>query len=112
MSLVTKRPSMKEIENHVIQQTVEGAGVVIHWERLGLELGESQNILDVIKRDHHDVTSCCRKMLSQWLNKSPVATWNDLIKAFNELNLPVASSELEKSLLKSKYNVCTCMYTE
>ena len=109
ISLVTKRPTMKEIENYVIQQTVEGAGVVIHWERLGLELGESQNILDVIKRDHHDITSCCREMLNQWLTRSPAATWNNLIKALNDLNLPVASRELKKSLMKSKHSVRTCM---
>ena len=105
VSLVARRPTMRELEKYVIQQTVEGAGVVIHWERLGLELGESQNVLDVIKRDLRDVSSCCKEVLSQWLSKSPAATWNDLIKAFDNLNLPVASSELKWSLMKSKYSV-------
>ena len=105
VSLVARRPTIRELVKYVIQQTVEGAGVVIHWERLGLELGESQNVLDVIKRDHRDVSSCCKEVLSEWLTRSPAVTWNDLIKAFDNLNLPVASSELKRSLMKSKYSV-------
>ena len=94
---------MLELENYVIRQKIEGAGVVVCWESLGLRLLISQNILDIIKEDCHDVESCCKKMFDRWLNDFPKAKWNDLIQAFNDIEKPVAASELKKSLIKSEY---------
>ena len=102
ISLVNRRPTMQEFEKYVIQQTIEGAEVVIYWEQLGLQLGESQNILDRIKSNCHDIESCCKEVFKKWLAKSPAATWNDIIKALNETNLHTAANELKKSLMKSE----------
>ena len=93
---------MVELEKYVIHQKIEGAGVVVHWERLGLRLVESQNILEIIKEDCRDVESCCKTMFFRWLEDSPEAIWDDLIQAFNDIQMPLAASELQKSLIKSK----------
>lgn len=102
-TLVNKRPTMLELENYVIRQKVEGAGVVVCWESLGLRLLISQNRLDVIKENCRDVESCCKEMFVRWLNDFPKAKWNDLIQAFNDIEKPVAANELKKSLIKSEY---------
>ena len=93
---------MVELDNYVIQQKIEGAGVVVHWESLGLQLLKSQNVLEIIKRDCHDVESCCKKMFVRWLEGSPEAKWDDLIQVFYDIQMPLAAIELEKSLIKSE----------
>jgi len=102
------RPTIQKFEQYVIYQTVDGAGVVNHWEQLGLELLKHQNALDIIKENYHNVESRCKKVFSEWLSISPAATWNDLIQALNNIKLYAAANELRKSLIKGE---CICTKT-
>ena len=60
------------------------------WRDLGIELLQQDGIagLDVIKTNNtDDVTKCCSKMLSLWLQRQTEASWNQLIEAIVQVKL-------------------------
>ena len=76
------------------------------WYDIGLELLEQkdENAIEIIKKENTgDISECCTKMLKLWLNKSPNATWNQLIEALKApgIELNDAASKIEGMLLPS-----------
>ena len=65
------QPTVDELEEHVISL------VATKWYGLGLVLLDTRykDMLDVIERQHKQVESCSKKMLSKWLEISDIGTW-------------------------------------
>lgn len=71
------------------------------WRDLGTELMKQDDVYDlnVIEENHpNDVSECCSKMFKEWLQRTPNASWKQLVEALKEVNLTQLASELEKSL--------------
>ena len=55
--------------------------------------------LDVIKANNtDDVSKCCSKMLSLWLQRQTEASWNQLIEALVQVKLNRVAQEIKKGL--------------
>ena len=68
---------------------------------MGIELLGQDGIadLDVIKANNtDDVTKCCSKMLSLWLQRQTEASWNQLIEALVQVKLNRVAQEIKKGL--------------
>lgn len=59
---------------------------VSDWNRLGLALDLEPYDLDIIGKDHHgDTRTQTLKMFQLWLKNQPDASYEQLIKALNEV---------------------------
>lgn len=57
-----------------------------NWKQLGRILEIDDNLLSIIEYDnHHDCETCCSKMLSEWLDLTPNASWKMLCNAINKI---------------------------
>ena len=75
--------------------------IATKWFELGLELVDSYKTLKVIEADHpNDVNTCCRVMFEKWLEKTPDASWEQLVTALNSIKMNTAVVIVSK-LLKS-----------
>ena len=88
------RPTMQLLNRAKRNEATE---VVVKWKELGIELlGGSTHRLNVIKRDHHDSQDeCCTAMFQEWLDVNPNASWNELIKALENIGLVTAASNIK-----------------
>jgi len=76
------------------------------WHDLGVELLEADDVatLNAIRSEHpSDLSACCTRMFTIWLDKQPTATWNQLIEALRQpgIELNGLATEIEQMLLKS-----------
>ena len=56
------------------------------WYTLGLELGLEEEVLNSIEVDHSNkLVKCNRAMFRKWLESTPTASWDDLIKALEQI---------------------------
>ena len=56
-----------------------------NWKQLGRNLEIDDNLLNIIGKDNHDdCETCCSKMLSQWLDLTPNASWKMLHNAMDK----------------------------
>ena len=80
------RPDMRDLNRYIVQQQAA------QWERLGLELGlESYHIAN-ISRDHpNESVICCGKMLQNWLDIDPSASWRKLEDGVRRIRSPTTS---------------------
>ena len=57
------------------------------WKELGRHLDIHEHILNITEKDNpHSCESCCSKMLSDWLDSTPNATWAVLLDAVDKTN--------------------------
>ena len=85
-----KRPSMIDINNHVVPNWAP------KWKHLGAKLNIQQHLMDIIEHNHpNDCETCCSEMLSEWLDNNPGACWEDIITAVDNLS--------------SGMNTCNCV---
>ena len=55
--------------------------------------------LDIIRINHpSDVEECCSRMFTKWRQRTPTASWKQLIEALKEVDLTQLASELEELL--------------
>ena len=79
--LENKRPQLKDIDNHVVIKCAT------KWKELGRHLDIHEHILNITEKDNpHSCESCCSKMLSDWLDSTPNATWAVLLDAVDKTN--------------------------
>ena len=74
------------------------------WRDLGIVLmGQDAVIdLDTIKVDYpYNVKECCSRMFTEWRQRTPKASWKQLIEALKEVKLTQLASELEELLIPS-----------
>ena len=98
--LVNDCPDDKSL-NKYVREKVCAAGTN-KWRDLGIELiGEDAvSALDVIRTNHcNNVEECCSRMFAVWRQRTPKASWKQLIKALKEINLIQLASELEGLLM-------------
>ena len=74
------------------------------WRDLGIVLMGQDAVtdLDVIRINHpNDVEECCSRMFTKWRQRTPKASWKQLIEALKEVDLTQLASELEELLIPS-----------
>ena len=95
-------PEEKYLNRHVIKEVAAACAYQPDvWRDLGIELLGKDGIaeLDVIKANNtNDVTKCCSKMLSLWLQRQIEASWNQLIEALEQVKLNRIAKEIKRGL--------------
>jgi len=80
--LITEKeqPLSKDLNNHVVPWWAP------KWRQLGAELGVGDHLMDIIEHNHpNNCETCCRKMLGEWLRRTPSACWEDLTTTVDKL---------------------------
>ena len=73
-----ERPKISELATVPIQPA--------QWYTLGLQLGLEEEVLNNIEVDHSNkLVKCNRAMFRKWLESTPTASWNNLIKALVQI---------------------------
>ena len=81
VNLGKDKPKTKDIHDHVVLNWAP------KWRQLGTLLNIDQHLMDIIEHDHpNDCESCCSKMFSEWLDGNPIASWEDIITAVDNLS--------------------------
>ena len=86
---------LKDLYDHV------AGNVAKYWKEFGIQLlrSDQTNELDIIATNYpQDDVRCCNCVLEKWLETSPAATWDQLIKALKRIQLDCFASELEQKL--------------
>ena len=74
------------------------------WRDLGIVLMGQDAVtdLDMIRVDYpYNVKECCSRMFTEWRQRTPKASWKQLIEALKEVKLAQLASELEELLIPS-----------
>ena len=74
------------------------------WRDLGIVLMGQDAVtdLDMIRVDYpYNVKECCSRMFTEWRQRTPKASWKQLIEALKEVKLTQLASELEELLMPS-----------
>ena len=76
---------------------IEHIEITTKWFELGLELVDDHKVLRVIETDHrNDSNTCCRVMFEKWLEKTPDASWEQLVTALNTIGMNTAAVVVSK----------------
>ena len=60
--------------------------VAPQWRQLGKLLKVADHLMNIIEHDHpNDCETCCSKMMTEWLDNNPTASWEDVITAVDNL---------------------------
>ena len=85
---------------------IENIEITTKWYELGLELVDSNKDLKVIETDNpRSTNTCCRVMFEKWLEKTPNASWSQLVTALDNIKMNTAADAVRK-LFKSGMNIC------
>ena len=69
-------------------------------------LVDSYSVIKRIESDHHnDVSTCCRILFEKWLEKTPDASWNELVTALNDIEMKAAADFITKQFKPGR---CSC----
>ena len=94
------RPQLKDLK-----YIMKYEGVTTKWYDIGLELLCSDDVvvLNEIRANHPtDVNKCCTEMFSEWLQRVPDASWNQLAEALKKAGLNTAA----KNVIQGQYYGC------
>ena len=99
---VSDRPDDKHL-NKYVREKVCAAGTD-KWRDLGIVLMGQNDVyvLDIIKANSNDNVACCTRMFTEWRQRTPKASWKQLIEALKEVKLTQLASELEEFLIPSE----------
>ena len=71
--------------------------IATKWHVLGPELLVNNNVMQDIEANHcSDVSTCCRVMFEKWLEKTPDASWDELVTALNDIDMKTAADFITK----------------
>ena len=102
---IEDRPDIKRLQEIM---RIEDIDIITRWRDLGLELVDSNRILRVIEADHRsDVNTCFRVMFEKWLDKTPNASWSQLVTALNNVEMNTAADAISKHF---KSGMCNYRY--
>ena len=99
---VNECPDDKHL-NKYVRGKVCAAGTS-KWRDLGIVLMGQDAVtdLDTIRVDYpNDVEERCSRMFIEWRQRTPTASWKQLIEALKEVELTQLASELEELLIPS-----------
>jgi len=78
--LGSQRPKLDDLNNRVVPWWAP------QWRQLGEQLKVGDHLMRIIEHDYpNDCETCCSKMLTEWLDNTPTASWEDLTTAVNNL---------------------------
>jgi len=94
----SSHPELKQLVNMLQPDT---SGIAIRWYDIGIQLLDSDSgVLDIIKGNYpQDISTCCREMFKEWLDRQPGASWNQLIQVLVDIDMKTMADKI-KSLLK------------
>ena len=69
---------------------------VTNWKQLGLQLSLQQSTLDEIELNNHDVANMKSSMLDQWLRKTPIAAWKNVVSALRNIDEERVAKDIEE----------------
>ena len=72
---------------------------------MGQDAAHSFNFIRTKRTDYHHLFLYCERMFDMWLERTPQASWKQLIEALKEVQLNQLASELEESLQPAKPNL-------
>ena len=100
---IEDRPTIQQL---VEVMRIEHIEIATKWYELGLELVDSNKVLKVIEADNpRNTNACCRVMFEKWLEKTPNASWSQLVTALDIIKLNTAADAVRK-LFKSGISIC------
>ena len=76
--LGNERPQLKDIDNYVVIK------YAANWKQLGRNLKINEDLLNIIEKDYPYCEDCCSKMLNDWLDSKPDASWGILLTAIDK----------------------------
>ena len=92
-------PEEKYLHEHVVKEMCVAGGD--KWRDLGMALmgPDAVRILDAIRIDYpDDVEECWSRMLTEWHQRTPGASWKQLISALREVKLTIPACRLEEKI--------------
>ena len=73
-------PAIKDLQQYFTPQ------YATQWKVIGIQLGLSSGVLDIIEHDnHYKAIPCCNAMLNKWLKMNTTASWR---KVFTVIKSP------------------------
>ena len=73
------------------------------WNTLGLQLGLEEEVLNSIEVDQsHKSVKCKRAMFRMWLKSNPTTSWNDLLKALEQIGEEETAEKVRKEFCVSQ----------
>ena len=80
-----EKPKLEDLNDHVAVK------FAANWKELGRNLNVGEDLLKIIENNYpQDCKECCSRMLSEWLQLTPTATWGMLLEAVDKgLSPPV-----------------------
>lgn len=77
-------------------------GKVTNWHEFGIALDMPGEVLNSIRSSNPngDVGEWKSAMFQRWLDRTPTASWNDIIRALNELGYHTLAEELTSKYIK------------
>ena len=98
-TLGNEKPQLKDIDNFVVIKCAT------YWKQLGKNLGVHEDLLKIIADDNeHDCESCCSKMLIEWLDSNPNASWKILLNAIDKTQNELPETVEEKDTMADELN--------
>ena len=83
--------------------------VTPEWYSLGLELGLTEHVLDVIEKDYgRDSTTCKRKMFSKWLLSNEDASYTSLVDALIAIDKKAIAEKVSEQFCKLCFLLYMC----
>ena len=103
VSHIEDRPTIQQLAEVMRIEDIE---IATKWYELGLELVDSNKVLKVIEADNpRNTNTCCRVMFEKWLEKTPNASWSQIVTALDNIKMNTAADAVRK-LFKSGMNIC------
>ena len=78
-----EKPQLRDIDNYVVIR------FATNWKQLGKNLNINEDLLNIIEKNDPDIENCCSKMLSDWLDLTPHASWEILLDAADKIQSTV-----------------------
>ena len=105
MSTGSDRPKLKDLCRHVVKQAAH------KWRDLGELLELESYKMEMTAFNHsHDIDMCCMDVLMTWLDTTPNASWNQLIRALRSVQLNYLADQLEEMLSIKCKIYCVQLY--
>ena len=88
MYIGNTKPALKDLYDYVAVQ------YAVNWKQLGRNLNSNENFLKIIEKDHpQSCEDCCNRMLYEWIELTPNATWGTLVEAVDKLQSTLSTFE-------------------
>ena len=94
-------PSPTEIALN-LQRLASELASVIDWFSLGLNLGLQKHELTKIERDYQGNDRRRVEMLDLWLQRTPNATWEDVVRALQQMGENVVAENIREKYIRER----------